>query len=242
MRFGMIVFPGSNCDRDCQYVIETVVGEAVVPIWHKEEKLPDVDLVILPGGFSYGDYLRTGAIAVHAPIMKAVISHARTGGKVLGICNGFQILTESGLLPGALLRNKHLKFICKSVTIRVENSESILTTGFKNGEVVCMPIAHADGNYYIDADQLSSLKDNNQILFRYCDSDGVVSESANPNGSIDNIAGICNQAGNVFGMMPHPERHANPLQNAFDGIRMFLSLEPHKAKMCIGVSQTQQDI
>jgi len=224
MRFGIIVFPGSNCDRDCLYVVEKVVGEEVIPIWHKEEKLPDVDLLILPGGFSYGDYLRTGAIAAHSPIMKAVIENARAGGKILGICNGFQILTESGLLPGALLRNKKLKFICKSIFIRVENFNTILTSNLFNGEVVSMPIAHADGNYFIDADGLSRLKENNQILFRYCDSDGALSESANPNGSIDHIAGICNQAGNVFGMMPHPERSSNPLQNTVDGIKLFLSL------------------
>ncbi len=229
MRFGIIVFPGSNCDRDCQYAIESIVKGKVVLIWHKEEKLPDVDLLILPGGFSYGDYLRTGAIAAHSPIMKAVIENAREGGKVLGICNGFQILTESGLLPGALLRNKNLKFICQSIAIRVENQDSILTSNFKNGEVVSMPIAHADGNYYIDADGLANLKANNQILFRYCDADGTASASANPNGSIDNIAGICNQAGNVFGMMPNPEWAAEGwAQQAVllqGGMRMFLSLQ-----------------
>jgi len=221
----VIVFPGSNCDRDCQYVIEKIVGETVVPIWHKEEKFPDVDILILPGGFSYGDYLRTGAIAAHSPIMQAVMSYARKGGVVLGICNGFQILTESGLLPGALLRNKNLKFICKTIYMRVENSNSLLTDDFVNGEVVSMPIAHAEGSYYIEAKKLASLKEHNQIIFRYCDSDGVLSESANPNGSLDDIAGICNQDGNVFGMMPHPERVSNPLQNTVDGIRMFLSLK-----------------
>jgi phosphoribosylformylglycinamidine synthase len=225
MRFGVIVFPGSNCDRDCQYVIEEIVGESVVPIWHKEDKLPDVDVLILPGGFSYGDYLRTGAIAAHSPIMKAVIKNAYDGGVVLGICNGFQILTESGLLPGALLRNKNLKFICKSVMIRVENSDTILTSKICNGAVIPMPIAHADGNYYIEPDGLVSLKENNQILFRYCGADGALSDSANPNGSIEHIAGICNKSGNVFGMMPHPERVSNPLQNTVDGIKMFLSLQ-----------------
>lgn len=225
MRFGVIVFPGSNCDRDCLYVIEKIVRETVVPIWHKEEKLPDVDVLILPGGFSYGDYLRTGAIAAHSPIMKAVVSYAREGGKVLGICNGFQILTESGLLPGALLRNLHLKFICKPIYIRIENTASALTTGFVNGDVLSMSIAHAQGNYYIEADGLTSLKENNQILFRYCDADGLISASANPNGSIDHIAGICNKARNVFGMMPHPERVSNPLENTVDGIKLFLSLQ-----------------
>ncbi len=229
MRFGIIVFPGSNCDRDCQYVIEKVIGETCVPIWHKDEKLPDVDVLILPGGFSYGDYLRTGAIAAHSPIMKAVASHAREGGTVLGICNGFQILTESGLLPGALLKNQHLKFICKPIHIKVENSETILTTGFVNGEVVSMPIAHAEGNYYIDELGLAGLKENNQIVFRYCDSEGTLSSSANPNGSLDHIAGICNKEGNVFGMMPHPERTSNPSQNTIDGIRMFLSLQKRGA-------------
>ena len=217
-RFGIVVFPGSNCDRDCQYVIEKILGEKVFLIWHKEEKLPHVDLLILPGGFSYGDYLRTGAIAAHSPIMKAVIKNAREGGRVLGICNGFQILSETRLLPGALLRNKRLQFICKSAFIRVETSESVLTSNFTKGEVISMPIAHAEGNYYIDPAGLSDLVENNQIIFRYCDAKGGLSDSSNPNGSISNIAGICNKDRNVFGMMPHPERVIT------DGIKLFQNM------------------
>ncbi len=224
MRFGVIVFPGSNCDRDCLYFIEQIVGVPSIPIWHKEEKLPDVDVLILPGGFSYGDYLRTGAISAHSPIMKAVKQRAYEGGTVLGICNGFQILTEAGLLPGALLRNKNLKFICKPTFIRVETKETILTKNFIHQEVISMPIAHAEGNYYIETDGLLGLTENNQILFRYCDPNGELSVSANPNGSVDHIAGICNRERNVFGMMPHPERDAEGLAQQAAGIRMLLSL------------------
>jgi phosphoribosylformylglycinamidine synthase len=225
MAFGVIVFPGSNCDRDCRSVIEERLNEKVVFIWHQEEKIPPVDLLILPGGFSYGDYLRTGAIASHSPIMKSVITYANSGGKVLGICNGFQILTESGLLPGALLRNKNLKFICKSISIRVENSKLSFTSNYNDGEVLAMPIAHADGNYYVEQETLVAMREKNQIVFRYCDCAGEVSEAANPNGSIENIAGICNEAGNVLGMMPHPERSADPLLGVMDGIRLFQAFQ-----------------
>ncbi len=230
MRFGMTVFPGSNCDRDCQYVIEKIIGETVSLVWHKEEKLPAVDVLILPGGFSFGDYLRTGAIARISPIMKAVTSFAKEGGRVLGICNGFQILTEAGLLPGVLLRNRSLKFICKYTTISVENNKTFFTSLYRKGEILSLPIAHAEGNYYIENHALASLKEKGQIVFRYCDGDGASSNgtrgglAGNPNGSIENIAGICNEEGNVLGMMPHPERVSDPLLGALDGIRLFLSL------------------
>ncbi|MEK7286114.1 MAG: phosphoribosylformylglycinamidine synthase subunit PurQ [Nitrospirota bacterium] len=231
MLFGIVVFPGSNCDRDCQVAIESVLKEKTVFIWHQEKTLPSVDLLILPGGFSYGDYLRTGAIASHSPIMKAVIAYANAGGKVLGICNGFQILTESGLLPGALLRNRKLKFICKNVSIRVDNRDTFLTSSIKDREVLTLPIAHAEGNYYVEPAVLSTMKRKNQIVFSYCDANGVVADDANPNGSIDSIAGICNEAGNVLGMMPHPERVTDPLLGVTDGVRLFQSLQSIKDKV-----------
>jgi phosphoribosylformylglycinamidine synthase len=226
MRFGIIVFPGSNCDRDCQYVVEKVIGASVSLIWHNETSLSGLDVVVLPGGFSFGDYLRTGAIARISPIMNALAKFAADGGKVLGICNGFQILTEAGLLPGVLLRNRSLKFICRSVHIRVENNQTPFTSLYQKGTVLSMPIAHAEGNYYIESEQLDTLKNNGQIVFRYCNENGFSDreEGANPNGSLDNIAGICNKEGTVLGMMPHPERAADPLLNAIDGILLFQSL------------------
>jgi len=224
MRFGIVVFPGSNCDLDCYDVIQRILGETVFLIEHHKETLPDVDVLILPGGFSYGDYLRAGAIARTAPIMKAVIAFARGGGKVLGICNGFQILTESGLLPGALLRNKSRKFICKLVNINTQNNKTFFTSLYHQGETISMPIAHGEGNYYIDDQGLSSLEKNNQIVFRYCDATGSFSEGANPNGSLSNIAGICNKDGNILGMMPHPERASDPLLGGEDGVKLFFSL------------------
>ncbi len=223
MRFGVIIFPGSNCDRDCQSVVQKMIGTTVFPIWHKDETLPTVDVVILPGGFSFGDYLRTGAIARISPIMKAITRFAGDGGKVLGICNGFQILTEAGLLPGVLLRNQSLKFICKPVSIRVENNQTPFTSLYQKDEVLSIPIAHAEGNYYIEQEQLASIKESGQIIFRYCSQDGTVSESSNPNGSIENIAGICNKEGNVLGLMPHPERVSDPMLGGIDGIRLFQS-------------------
>ncbi len=236
MRFGIVVFPGSNCDRDCQYAVEKLIADPhtnfagntnssqVVMIWHKEEKLPDVDVLVLPGGFSYGDYLRTGAIARISPVMKAVIPFAKEGGFVLGICNGFQILTEAGLLPGVLLRNRSLKFICKSIAVRVENNSTKFTSLYGDGEVLSFPIAHAEGNYYIEKHALARLKDNGQVVFRYCNQEGSISNEANPNGSIENIAGVCNEEGNVLGMMPHPERVSDPRLGCVDGIRLFQAL------------------
>ena len=224
MRFGIIVFPGSNCDHDCQYVTEGLLNEPTTLIWHKETKLPDVDALIIPGGFSYGDYLRAGAIARFSPIMKAVVDFAAQGGYVLGICNGFQILVEAGLLPGALRRNCSLKFICKSVFVRVENHRTPFTSLYQPGQVLSLPIAHAEGNYYIDEPGLARLKERSQIVFRYATKEGALSDDANPNGSIDHIAGLCNETGNVLGMMPHPERVADPILGGEDGMKLFESL------------------
>jgi phosphoribosylformylglycinamidine synthase len=224
MRFGIIVFPGSNCDHDCEYVTSGILKEPTTFIWHKETKLPDIDALIIPGGFSYGDYLRAGAIARFSPVMRAVVDFASQGGYVLGICNGFQILVESGLLPGALRRNRSLKFICKSIYVRVENHQTPFTSLYQPGQVLTLPIAHAEGNYYIDESGLARLKERNQIIFRYVTKEGGLSEEANPNGSIDHIAGICNEAGNVLGMMPHPERVSDPLLGGEDGIKLFESL------------------
>jgi len=224
MRFGIVVFPGSNCDLDCRNVIERIIGGEVSMIAHQEEKLPYVDILILPGGFSYGDYLRAGAIASTSPIMKAVGVFAKEGGKILGICNGFQILTEAGLLPGTLLRNISMKFICKSVYVTIQNNKTFFTSRYKPNEVIEIPIAHGEGNYYIDEKGLAALKENNQIVLRYCDQMGIVSDAANPNGSMEHIAGICNKEGNIMGMMPHPERVSDPVLGGSDGVKLFLSL------------------
>jgi phosphoribosylformylglycinamidine synthase len=226
MKFGVVIFPGSNCDRDMLHVLGPVMGREVKEIWHKETSLDGFsteDCIVLPGGFSYGDYLRTGAIARFSPIMEEVIKFANRGGKVLGICNGFQILCESGLLPGALLHNNNQKFICKYIYLRVETKDSLLTRHIEE-EVLKIPIAHADGRYYIDEKGLEELKANDQILFRYCNEEGRVSEATNPNGSIENIAGIRNKGGNVFGMMPHPERAAEEALGNIDGKALFESL------------------
>lgn len=224
IRIGILVFPGSNCDRDCHHAVEQIMGVKAEFIWHKNASLPQVDAVIIPGGFSYGDYLRTGAIARFSPVMAAVTRFAEAGGLVLGICNGFQILLEAGLLPGAMLRNRSLSFICRDVRIRVENTETPFTTRCKPGQVLTLPIAHAEGNYYTDPTTLSSLKARNQVVFRYCTADGQVTPEANPNGSLDGIAGITNAAGNVLGLMPHPERSAEALLGNEDGRLILLSL------------------
>lgn len=224
LKFGVIVFPGSNCDHDAHYVAETVLGQDAQLIWHKESSLGDVDVVILPGGFSYGDYLRCGAVARFSPIMKDVVRFANNGGVVMGICNGFQILTEAGLLPGVLLRNDSLKFACQYVHLRVENSDTRFTSQCTKGEILEIPIAHGDGNYFTDDDTLKRLEDNNQIVFRYCDPDGSMTERANPNGSLANIGGIINEQGNVLGMMPHPERASDPSLRHTDGRKIFDSL------------------
>lgn len=224
MNFGVIVFPGSNCDHDCIHVLSDVLGHKAIPVWHKETKLDGLDAIILPGGFSYGDYLRTGAIARFSPVMGAVKQFAHEGGMVLGICNGFQILLEAGLLPGAMLRNRSLSFICKDVYVTVENAATPFTGLCRPGQVLKIPIAHADGNYYTDDVTLSQMKAATQIVFRYCTPEGKVTPEANPNGSLDNIAGIRNAAGNVMGMMPHPERSAEAVLGNDDGRLIFLSM------------------
>lgn len=217
MKFGILVFPGSNCDQDCAGVIRAVLHQEARMIWHKETSLGEVDGLIIPGGFSYGDYLRTGAIARFSPIMKSVVKFVESGGLVLGICNGFQILVEAKLLPGVLLRNESLKYICRDVLVKVERSDSPFTSLYKEGEVLKIPIAHAEGNYYCGPEVLKELQQNRQILFRYAD-------PVNPNGSLDRIAGICNLKGNVAGMMPHPDRSSEEILGSEDGKRIFLSM------------------
>jgi phosphoribosylformylglycinamidine synthase subunit PurQ / glutaminase len=223
MKSAVIVFPASNCDRDAQMVL-AATGMNPVMVWHRDTELPKVDLVVLPGGFSYGDYLRSGAMAAHSPIMPEIKKHAGRGGKLLGICNGFQILTEAGFLPGVLMRNAKLKFLCREVFLKVENNATPFTGAYKKDQVINVPIAHHDGNYFADEATLKKLQDKNQIAFRYCDAKGNVTADANPNGSQMNIAGICNEKGNVLGMMPHPERHAEALVGGVDGLGMFHSI------------------
>lgn len=223
MNIGVVVFPGSNCDRDMMYVLESILGHNVVELWHKDPDLKGVDMVVLPGGFSYGDYLRSGAIARFSPVMNSVIDFANQGGWVLGVCNGFQVLCEAGLLPGALLHNTSHRFICKNVQITPANNSSAINADLEN-KAYTIPIAHGEGRYYIGDEGLQSLEDNNQVIFRYCDSDGNVSDTANPNGSANNIAGVCNASRNVFGMMPHPERAADAHLGNEDGKAIFLSL------------------
>jgi len=224
MKFGVVIFPGSNCDEDIIRTLERVTGESVVKLWHKDHDLQGVDMVVLPGGFSFGDYLRSGAIARFSPIMEEVIKFADNGGYVLGVCNGFQVLTESGLLPGALLHNEHRKFICRNIYIKAETSNSLITSQIDPQRALKIPIAHGEGNYFADAEVLQSLKDNDQILFRYCDDEGMVTTDANPNGSLENIAGVCNKNRNVFGLMPHPERAADSLLANEDGLAIFESI------------------
>ena len=224
MNIGIIVFPGSNCDRDCAHVVSEVMGQSAQFIWHQETSLKGMDAIILPGGFSYGDYLRTGSIARFSPIMETVIEFANRGGLVLGICNGFQILLEAGLLPGAMLRNKDLSFICEEVYVRVENVDTPFTNQCQPGQILKLPIAHADGNYYTDPVTVSALQANAQIIFRYCDKDGKAMSAANPNGSLDNIAGIRNSQGNVLGLMPHPERCAEEILGNQEGRLIFESV------------------
>jgi len=224
MHFSILVFPGSNCDADSYHVVTEVLGQKADYVWHKEASLPQTDCVILPGGFSYGDYLRCGAIARFSPIMKSVVQFANQGGKVIGICNGFQILTESALLPGALLRNKNLKFICKDVYVKVVHSRSVFTQKSAANEVLRIPIAHAEGNYFIEDEGLKRLQDQGQILFQYSTMNGELNEEANPNGSLLNIAGITNEKGNVVGLMPHPERVAESVLGGLDGLKLWESL------------------
>ena len=231
MKFGVIVFPGSNCDHDAYHVISKHVGQPVDFIWHRQTDLSGYDAVILPGGFSYGDYLRAGALAHFSPVMQAVKNFANEGKFVFGICNGFQILCESGLLPGALMRNSNLHFVCRHVNICVENNNTPFTSEIERGEVLSIPIAHAEGNYVCDDETLYELEENNQIVFRYCDASGEITGEANPNGSRSNIAGICNLDRNVLGMMPHPERACETLLGSDDGREIFRSLTKAIRKM-----------
>jgi phosphoribosylformylglycinamidine synthase I len=223
MKSAVIVFPGSNCDRDAKTVL-AATGLNPVMVWHGDSSLPDVDLVMLPGGFSYGDYLRSGAMAAKSPIMREVIAHANKGRFVLGVCNGFQVLTEAGLLPGILLRNQKLKFICRDVNLRVESTNTSFTSKYTKNQVITVPVAHHDGNYFADHRTLRNMQDNDQIIFRYCDEQGEVTPASNPNGSLLNIAGICNDKRNVLGMMPHPERYSEMLLGGADGSLVFESL------------------
>ncbi|MGB3790126.1 MAG: phosphoribosylformylglycinamidine synthase subunit PurQ [Phormidesmis sp.] len=224
MNFGVIVFPGANCDRDIAYILRDILGQSTRMIWHEDSDLSDIDVVVVPGGFSYGDYLRCGAIAQFSPAMRATAEHAKQGRLVMGICNGFQVLTEMGLLPGALVRNQDLHFVCDRISLRVERSDLPWTQGYRKGQIITLPIAHGEGCYFAEPDTIKALEDNNQILFRYCDSSGEASEASNPNGSLGNIAGICNQAGNVLGMMPHPERAADVALGNTDGLALFKGL------------------
>ncbi len=224
MKTSVIVFPGSNCDRDVAVSLKAVTGRPAQMVWHRETEVPQSDLIVLPGGFSYGDYLRSGAMAAHSPIMKDVIKKANNGTPVLGICNGFQVLTEAGLLPGVLMRNASLKFICRDVTLKVERNDTLFTKNYKAGQVITIPIAHHDGNYYADDEMLARLEGEGQVAFRYCAADGSVSDESNPNGSRNNIAGIYNENGRVLGLMPHPERCDDPQLGGTDGKPLFESI------------------
>lgn len=224
MKFGVVVFPGSNCDQDSVYVLENILGQEVVKLWHKDHDLQGTDFIILPGGFSFGDYLRSGAIARFSPIMQEVIQFANKGGYVMGICNGFQILAEAGLVPGALLHNKSRKFICKNIYLKAETTNSLITSGLNTQAALKIPVAHGEGNYFADADTLKKLNDNDQVLFRYCDENGNITPESNPNGSVENIAGVCNEGRNVFGLMPHPERAADCILGNEDGLGIFESI------------------
>lgn len=224
MRFGIAVYPGSNCDYDTYHVIRDILKEEVSFIDYRETNIKDFDCIILPGGFSFGDYLRPGALASHTPLTNAVKDFAKKGGLVIGICNGFQVLTESHLLPGALMPNIHGKFVCKHQYIKVENNETPFTNKCEKGQVLKIPIAHHDGNYFVDEETLKQMEDNGQIIVRYCDKDGNISEKSNPNGSIKNIAGVCNKEKNVFGLMPHPERAAESILGTEDGLFILKSI------------------
>lgn len=224
MKFGVVVFPGSNCDRDVAYVTQSLLGSPTRMVWHEETDISDLDVVVLPGGFSYGDYLRCGAIAQFSPVMRQVVEHAKQGKFVLGICNGFQVLTEVGLLPGALVRNRDLHFICDRVPVKVERTDLPWTSAYSPGQAITLPIAHGEGCYYADADTLKALEDNRQILFRYCSATGETDDASNPNGSAHNIAGICDRTGKILGMMPHPERASDPVLGGTDGIKLFQGL------------------
>ena len=224
MKFGVVVFPGSNCDEDMASVLHNILKQETVKLWHKDKDLQGCDAIILPGGFSYGDYLRSGAIARFSPIMEKVSEHAANGGFLFGVCNGFQILCEAGLLPGALLHNDNRKFICKNVFIKAENTDNMLTHALQKNKALKIPIAHGEGRYHTDEKTLNQLKNNNQILFTYCNEEGIATADSNPNGSLENIAGVCNATKNVFGMMPHPERAADGELFNEDGKLIFKSI------------------
>lgn len=226
-KFGVVVFPGSNCDHDAYYAAKKILGYDATFLWHKDRDLQDSDVIVLPGGFSYGDYLRSGAIGKLSPIVSEVVKFANKGGIVIGICNGFQTLCETGLLPGVLLKNKSLKFICKDVYIRSVNNDTVFTNAVENGKGLKIPIAHGDGNYFADEETIESLKANNQIVFQYSSADGETGDEYNPNGSLEHIAGIMNKEGNVMGMMPHPERCCDPVLGNTDGAGIFRSIANH---------------
>jgi phosphoribosylformylglycinamidine synthase len=231
MRVGVVVLPGSNCDHDALHVVNDVLGAEAEVLWHKETDLKGVDCVIIPGGFAYGDYLRAGALAKFAPIMEPIKRHAASGGLVMGICNGFQVLTEAGLLPGALMRNEHLRFVSRDILLRVEEMGTPFTGELSPGQLLRMPIAHGEGNYFADEATLDELERNGQVIFRYCDSEGRITRQSNPNGSARNIAGICNRERNVLGMMPHPERCSEPLLGNTDGLGIFRSIAAAMARV-----------
>jgi phosphoribosylformylglycinamidine synthase subunit PurQ / glutaminase len=224
MKAAVIVFPGSNCDRDVKVALEKVTGGTVNMIWHADNAVPATDLIVLPGGFAYGDYLRTGAMAAHSPIMRDVVARAKSGTPLLGICNGFQVLCEAGLLPGVLMRNASLKFVCRDVSLKVEQTDTVFTSQFSKGALVRIPIAHGDGNYFADPQTLDRLEGEGRVVFRYVDGDGEATASGNPNGSQRNIAGICDDRRRILGMMPHPERLFEPMLGGTDGSKVFESM------------------
>jgi phosphoribosylformylglycinamidine synthase len=224
MKFGVVVFPGSNCDHDAYHAAHDVLGQPAEYLWHKESSLKGADGVVLPGGFAHGDYLRTGAIARFSPIMPAILAFARNGGPVIGICNGFQVLLESGLLPGAMLRNRDLKFHCEQVYVRVEQTDTPFTAAAQKGQLLRIPIAHGEGNYYAEPEVIAALEAERRVIFRYTDARGEVTDAGNPNGAVNNIAGICNAARNVVGLMPHPERACEPTLGSADGLILFQSV------------------
>lgn len=224
MKFGVIVFPGSNCDRDMATVTEGILGLPTRMVWHQDTDIEDIDIVVIPGGFSYGDYLRCGAIARFSPVMNSIIEHGKKGKYILGVCNGFQVLTEVGLLPGALIRNRNLHFICDRVSVRIERNDLSWTRSYSKHQVVTYPIAHGEGRYYAEDDTLKALEDNDRVLFRYCSTTGEINPESNCNGSLNNIAGIVNQQGNILGMMPHPERASDKGIGITDGLALFEGL------------------
>lgn len=224
MKFGVVIFPGSNCDQDMIHVLRDAMGQQVVELWHKSHDLQGCDFIVLPGGFSYGDYLRSGAIARFSPIMQEVIQFANKGGYLMGVCNGFQILAEAALVPGALLHNSTRKFICQNIHMKAATNNSLVTASIDTNRALKIPIAHGEGKFHASADQLKAIEDNDQVLFRYCDANGNVNEASNPNGSANNIAGVCNAQRNVFGMMPHPERAASSVLGNEDGLALFESI------------------